>query len=365
MLLISTNERLWPRSVALLADFKVCRKVPELRVSGIEIFVTLIFNYPIDGLWATKTGHKKYIVFTVQWFFVTWVAHEKYVSNGRARAGKIAPNWPSNKQVCWPRCAWPLPRSPPEEPPLFGPHFPAAWLIGCVILNAERQLKWIAVSSLPGESAAASGVFRACFLSFYFLWWLCCEGVAGKGAFGQLVVLSMGLTHNRCSNFIAFPPPVQLCTLCSFMFFLHFCRINFTLGGRNAIQSGIKTSYRTSRVYLCGKNSCRQLQLIAASCKNKDSSGLRQGRLVWLVCGRRRLRGECCAVGHHKNIMGRRAKTNKSQQITGEKINTQKSEGFSTKKFINLAKNSVGISVGICQKHLPTRITKSNVCLKY
>jgi len=29
-----------------------------------------------------------------------------------------------------------------------------------------------------------------------------------------------------------------------------------------------------------------------------------------------RLHGECCAVGHHKNIMGRRGKANKSSELT-------------------------------------------------
>jgi len=36
--------------------------------------------------------------------------------------------------------------------------------------------------------------------------------------------------------------------------------------------------------------------------------------------GEPRLRGECCAVGHHKNIMGRRAKTNKSRKATPKEI---------------------------------------------
>jgi len=62
-----------------------------------------------------------------------------------------------------------------------------------------------------------------------------------RGSCSQLCVfgLSMGLTHNRCSNFIAFPPFTFAGKYLFLFIYIYFCKINFTLGRLNAIQSGM------------------------------------------------------------------------------------------------------------------------------
>jgi len=126
---------------------------------------------------------------------------------------------------------------------LHGPHFPAAWLIGCVILNATLQLKWIAVSS---RLALATWRIGSCQwrlpIQFYISYTYIYQFIAFfRGSCSQLCVfgLSMGLTHNRCSNFIAFPPFTFAGKYLFLFIYICFCKINFTLGRLNAIQSGM------------------------------------------------------------------------------------------------------------------------------
>jgi len=252
---------------------------------GNEIFVTLIFNSHTEELLSQSnelwTNYFSILQSQEQTeHFVIWEDHEKFVSYGWARAGKIAPSWPSNKQVCWPRNAC-FPHLTPFFPyfALHGPHFPAAWLIGCVILNATLQLKWIAVSS---RLALATWRIGSCQwrlpIQFYISYTYIYQFIAFfEGVAASCVYLACQWVWPTIDAQISlhFPRSLLLVSISFYLYIYVFVKLILRLAVLTP-SSLACLGQRLSCVSVCGKNSCRQLQLIAASCKNKDSSGLRQ-----------------------------------------------------------------------------------------